>query len=100
MGGSIQRSIYQDLIQPLQGNTFPNYTMLRMKSEDAKTFDSTSSRKYFPKSHYAEDEERRLLPKRQAAGWRNEREGQKEDRPQRSQTISHRLLFLTVCFYD
>ena len=37
MGGSIQ------------GNTFPNYSMLRMKSEDAKTFDSTSSRKYFPK---------------------------------------------------
>ena len=51
MGGSIQRSIYQDLIQPLQGwrvkmpkhlirllqgNTFLNDTMPRMKSEDAK----------------------------------------------------------------
>ena len=47
MGGSIRRSIYQDLTQPLQGNTFPNYTVT--KSEDAKTTDSTSSRTHFPK---------------------------------------------------
>ena len=30
MGGSIQRSIYKDLIRPLQGNTFLNDTMSRM----------------------------------------------------------------------
>ena len=77
MGGSIQRSIYQGLTQ-------------------AK-IDSTSPRKHFPQIYRAEDEERRLLPKRQAAGWRNERKVQKKDRLQRSQTISHRLLFLTVC---
>ena len=45
-----------------------------------------------------EDKEQRLLPKRQAVGWRNERKGQTEDRLQRSQTISHKLLFLSL--YD
>jgi hypothetical protein len=38
MGGSIQRSIYKNLIQLLQGNTFLNDTLLRMKGEDAKTY--------------------------------------------------------------
>ena len=35
MGGSIQRSIYKDLIRLLQGNTFLNDTLLRMKGEDS-----------------------------------------------------------------
>jgi hypothetical protein len=38
--------------------------------------DSTSPKKHFPQLYRAEDEERRLLPKRQTAGWRNERKGQ------------------------
>ena len=41
-------------------------------------FDSTSPRKHFPQIYRAEDEERRLLPKRQAAGWGNERKVQKK----------------------
>jgi hypothetical protein len=48
MGESIQRSIYQDLIQPLQGNTFPNYTMLRMKSEDAFILPLVASHLFTP----------------------------------------------------
>jgi hypothetical protein len=35
MGGSIQRSIYKDLIRLFQGNTFLNDTLLRMKGEDS-----------------------------------------------------------------
>ena len=34
MGGSIQRSIYQGLTQPLPGNIFPKYTVPKTKSED------------------------------------------------------------------
>jgi hypothetical protein len=56
------------------------------------------SKETLPQLYCAEDEERRLLPKRQTAGWRNERKGQTKDRLQRSQTISHRLLFLSL--YD
>jgi hypothetical protein len=42
--------------------------------------------------HHAADEERRLPPKIQTAGCRNERKGQTEDRLQKSQTISHRSI--------
>jgi hypothetical protein len=56
------------------------------------------SKETLPQLYCAENEERRLLPKRQTAGWRNERKGQTKDRLQRSQTISHRLLFLSL--YD
>jgi hypothetical protein len=38
ISGSIQRSIYKDLIRLLQGNIFLNETMLRLKSKDAKTY--------------------------------------------------------------
>lgn len=35
MGGSIQRSIYKDLIRLIQGNTFLTDNLLRMKGEDS-----------------------------------------------------------------
>ena len=46
-------------------------------------------------THHAKDKERRLPPKRQTVGWRNESKGQTKDKPQKSRTIPHRSLPLS-----